>query len=51
LHRLAYVAPILAVIHFTWRVKRDMSEPITYAAVLGALLVVRLATMRRGEAR
>ena len=51
LHRLAYVAPILAVIHFTWRVKRDMSEPITYAAVLAALLVVRLATMRRGEAR
>ena len=52
LHRLAYVAPILAVIHFTWRVKRDMSEPITYAVVLGALLVVRLASaMRREEAR
>jgi methionine sulfoxide reductase heme-binding subunit len=52
LHRLAYVAPILAVIHFTWRVKRDMSEPIAYAVVLGALLVVRLgAAMRREEAR
>jgi methionine sulfoxide reductase heme-binding subunit len=42
LHRLAYVAPALAVLHFTWRVKRDVHEPVTYGIVLGALLIVRL---------
>ena len=47
LHRLAYVAPVLGVIHFTWRVKRDVSEPIAYAAVLGVLLLVRLGTYLR----
>jgi len=42
LHRLAYVAPALAVLHFTWRVKRDVREPVTYGLVLGALLTMRL---------
>lgn len=42
LHRLAYVAPILGVIHFTWRVKKDVREPLTYAVVLAALLLVRV---------
>jgi len=43
LHRLAYVVPILGVIHLTWRVKKDVSEPLTYAVVLGAFLLVRVA--------
>jgi sulfoxide reductase heme-binding subunit YedZ len=42
LHRLAYIAPALAVLHFTWRVKRDIREPLTYGIVLGALLMVRV---------
>ena len=42
LHRLAYVSGILAVIHFIWRVKIDVSQPLTYAFVLGSLLLVRL---------
>ena len=42
LHRLAYVAPVLAVLHFIWRVKRDIREPMTYAMVLVALLLFRL---------
>ena len=41
LHRLAYLAPVLAVLHFTWRVKRDVREPVTYGLVLGALLTAR----------
>jgi sulfoxide reductase heme-binding subunit YedZ len=49
LHRLAYVAPLLAVIHFTWRVKKDVREPVTYAVVLGALLLVRVATSVRAR--
>lgn len=48
LHRLAYVAPALGVVHFFWRVKKDATEPLTYGAVLAALLVVRLiAYLRR----
>ena len=42
LHRLAYVAPVLAVLHFIWRVKRDIREPMTYAMELVALLLFRL---------
>jgi len=43
LHQLAYVAGVLAVIHFFWRVKIDVSQPLVYAGVLAALLLVRLA--------
>jgi len=47
LHRLAYVASILGVIHFTWRVKKDVSEPLAYAAILSLLLAVRVAVHLR----
>jgi sulfoxide reductase heme-binding subunit YedZ len=49
LHRLAYVAPILAVVHFIWRVKRDISEPMTYAAVLATLLLIRVMVSLRSR--
>ncbi len=49
LHRLAYVAPALGVLHFIWRVKKDISEPATYGVVLGALLLVRVVTTLRGR--
>jgi sulfoxide reductase heme-binding subunit YedZ len=42
LHQLAYVAGLLAVIHFIWRVKIDVSQPLTYAAALAVLLAVRV---------
>jgi methionine sulfoxide reductase heme-binding subunit len=42
LHRLAYLAPALAVLHFIWRVKLDVREPVAYGLVLTALLSVRL---------
>jgi sulfoxide reductase heme-binding subunit YedZ len=41
LHRLAYAAAILGVVHFILRVKKDLSQPLTYAAVLAALLSAR----------
>ncbi len=44
LHRLAYPAAILGVVHFILRVKKDLSQPLTYAAVLAALLSARLVT-------
>lgn len=42
LHRLVYLAGSLASVHFIWRVKQDLSQPLIYAAVLGVLLCVRL---------
>jgi len=42
LHRLSYVAASLAVIHFVWRVKKDLSQPLTYGAVLAILLAARV---------
>ena len=50
LHRLAYVAAGLGVVHFFWRVKKDLSEPLTYGAILGALLAVRLLDYVRTRA-
>lgn len=44
LHRLAYVAPVLAAVHFYWRVKSDAGEPLMYAAVLATLLAARVVT-------
>jgi len=43
LHQLAYVAGVLAVIHFFWRVKIDVSQPLVYAGILTVLLLVRAA--------
>lgn len=50
LHRLAYVAPALAVLHFVWRVKKDVSEPVAYGTVLAVLLAIRLVTLVRRRA-
>lgn len=38
LHRLAYLAAVLAVIHYLWLVKADFFDPLVHAAVLGLLL-------------
>ena len=39
LHRLAYLAPVIAVIHYWWLVKADVREPLYFAIVLALLLV------------
>jgi sulfoxide reductase heme-binding subunit YedZ len=49
LHRLVYVAAILAAIHFLWRVKADLREPLTYAGIVTGLLLVRAATYARSR--
>lgn len=43
LHRLTYLIGILGVVHFILRVKKVTAEPLVYAIVLGALLLVRIA--------
>jgi methionine sulfoxide reductase heme-binding subunit len=49
LHRLAYVAGILASLHFLWLAKVGRSEQYVYGAVLALLLGIRLwyAAQRR----
>jgi sulfoxide reductase heme-binding subunit YedZ len=42
LHRLAYLAAVAGVVHFVWRVKKDLTEPLVYAGVLALLLALRL---------
>ena len=42
LHRLVYVSAIAACLHFIWKVKVVVGEPVYYAAILAALLGFRL---------
>jgi len=46
LHRLVYVAGVLAVIHLVWIVRTDLSEALLYGAILAGLLVWRLVFAR-----
>ena len=50
IHQLAYAAGALAVLHFVWRVKLDVTQPLIYAGVLAALLAVRVVFWRRARA-
>ena len=42
LHQLVYLAAAGGTLHFLLAVKKDLREPIIYAAIFGALLGVRL---------
>ena len=42
LHRAIYVIGAIGVLHFWWMVKLDITQPAIYAAVLAALLGIRL---------
>jgi sulfoxide reductase heme-binding subunit YedZ len=42
LHRLVYLIAIGGVVHYWWLVKKDVTEPAIYAAVLALLLGFRL---------
>jgi methionine sulfoxide reductase heme-binding subunit len=47
LHRLIYPAAALAVLHLIWLTRLDLTEPLIYASLLTALLIVRLPPLRR----
>ncbi|WP_196240237.1 sulfite oxidase heme-binding subunit YedZ [Alsobacter soli] len=52
LHRLVYAIAALGVLHYWWLVKRDITWPVAYAAMLAALLGWRLwARGRRQKAQ
>lgn len=42
LHNAAYVVGILGVWHYWWQVKKDVTEPLIYAAILAVLLGARI---------
>jgi sulfoxide reductase heme-binding subunit YedZ len=42
LHRLVYFAAIGGVLHYLWLVKKDVTAPLWYGAVLAVLLALRL---------
>ena len=48
LHRLVYVIGPLAVLHFWWMVKRDVTEPAIYGVILATLLAARIPWSKRG---
>ena len=41
LHKLIYPAAVLGVLHYIWLVKKDLSDPLLYAAILAVLLLWR----------
>ena len=47
LHKIVYGIGVLAVLHFVWLVKADLSEPAIYGAILALLLVLRLPPIAR----
>ena len=51
LHRLAYLAASLGVVHFVWRVKKDLREPLVYGAILVVLFTVRVVHWLRNGGR
>ena len=50
LHRLVYVIAIGGVVHYLWLVKKDLTQPLIYAAVLGLLLGYRILYRWRSSA-
>jgi sulfoxide reductase heme-binding subunit YedZ len=46
LQRLAYLAGILAILHFVW-LSKDIREPLRYGLILAVLLVLRLPFVQK----
>lgn len=51
LHRLVYLIAIGGVVHYWWLVKKDITQPALYAAVLAVLLGYRLIVWQRQRAQ
>ena len=48
LHRLVYLSAVAGCVHFLWAVKKDLVEPMIYAAVFAILFALRLILRKRG---
>ncbi|HQN44981.1 MAG TPA: hypothetical protein PLA25_12660, partial [Anaerolineaceae bacterium] len=48
LHRLSYLAAVLAVIHYLLAAKADFAaQPLIYGSILGLLMVLRIKPVRQ----
>jgi sulfoxide reductase heme-binding subunit YedZ len=50
LHKLTYAVVALGLVHFFWSQKKDMTDPLLYAAIFGALFAWRGWRAWRGRA-
>ena len=50
LHKLTYAVVVLGLVHFFWSQKKDMTDPLLYAAIFGALFAWRGWRAWRGRA-
>lgn len=46
MHRLVYLAALLAVTHYVWLVKSDIRIPLAYGAIVLLLLIIRIPKIR-----
>jgi sulfoxide reductase heme-binding subunit YedZ len=44
LHRASYFSAIAGVVHYYWLVKSDVRKPVMYGAIVGVLLLFRMAS-------
>ena len=51
LHRLVYLAALLASLHFIWLTKVDLRRPLTYVTAIVALLLLRLPLLQARHGR
>jgi methionine sulfoxide reductase heme-binding subunit len=52
LHKLVYVSSVLGALHYIWKVKLDVTNPVVYAAIIAALLGWRVVkAIGKREAR
>ena len=51
LHYAVYPIAILGVWHYWWQVKKDIAEPLVYAAIVAVLLASRIIAARRRTRR
>lgn len=47
LHRLVYLAGLLAVVHYIWLVKADIRTPLMFGALLAGLLALRVPQVKQ----
>jgi sulfoxide reductase heme-binding subunit YedZ len=47
LHRMVYLAALLASVHYIWLVKADIRTPLIYAGIFLFLLILRIPLVRR----
>ena len=49
LHRAIYVSAMAGVVHYYWLVKSDVRKPVMYGAIVGVLLLFRMAVAFVGK--